>query len=264
MGISSFAYLAGGNEHEVVNPSGPGVLYLPRLIIMGGSTEVIAPYYFGVLTNIFTGKAFTSLEISGYLSNQALGQMPLFPFTTRYGIYEDGDIYLRTEISIAVSCPYDILFEEHILNPKADPDITIAADSSQSLKFGGFYSNNTGDDPSDISADGILMQFQDYFDLCVFYTYDGMNAVGLGTASGLWYPGMIITRYFRLHLSVQGSPHDVTDAGTFQSTGDDKAFDHRIPDPLTGGQNEGTVITGALDGDGYNEEEGAYTVIGVS
>jgi len=263
MGISSFAYLAGGNWHEIVNPYGSGLLYLPRLTLAGQPNQIISPYHGAALSDKFIGKAFSCFEVSGYLSNQALGEMPDYPFVTRCSIYEDGDIYLKTSIYTHQGTPYNIIFEEHLLDPKNDPDIILQRDTPPNLKFAGFYSNNPGPNPVDFSADGILVQFQDYFNVYVTYIMSNRKAVGLGTYNGSWIPGIIIIRYFRLHLSVLRSPHDVIDAATFQSIGSDKAFDHRIPDPLNGGPNAGQVLTGSLSGDGYNEAEGTYTVNGV-
>ena len=259
MGINSFAYLKGGDWHEVVNPSGSGLLYLPRLTVQGVSGGHISPNHGGEIAVIFKGKAFVQVNITGYLSNQTQGtDYEDFPFEIRYSIYEDGDIHIRTGFKNA-SGGSAVVIEEHILDPKDDNDITLERDNAPNLWFAGFRSNNTGNAINDLSHDGILVQFGDDFDNYVTYTDGDRNAVGLLKGPTFWDDAIEVVRYFRLHLSADGSPNDVTDSNSFQAVGDDKGADYRNPDPLTGGVDEGDVLTGSLFGDGYDEGEGAYT-----
>jgi hypothetical protein len=260
MGISSFAYLKGGDWHEAVNPQGSGILYLPRLTVLGISGGPIYPYCDGDLVTQFLGKAFARIDISGYLSNATQGTgFTDYHFETRYSIYEDGDIHLKTTIDLSAQASQAQVTEEHILDPRKDNDITLERDTAPNLWFAGFHSNNTGDSTSDLSHDGILVQFGDVFNTYVTYTDGDRNAVGLTKDPELWTPGSSHTRYFRMHLSANGSPNDITGSGDFQEVGDDKGADFRNPDPLTGGPNEGDVLTGSLEGDGYDEAEGTYT-----
>ena len=260
LGISSFAYISGGVWHEMVNPDGSGILYLPRLTVQGLSGGPITPWHSGIIDPKFIGKSFALIQISGKLSNATQGTgLITLSFTSDYAIYEDGDIYLNTTL-VRASPTYDTIdLEEHLLDPKDDADITLARDTAPDLKFAGFYSNNTGGGVADLSHDSFLAQYVDYLDTYVTDTDGDRNAVGLSISTVSWSPTALV-RNFRIHLSVSGSAHDITGSSTFESTGDGKAFDFRNPDPLTGGTDEGDVITGSLSGIGFDENEGCYTL----
>jgi hypothetical protein len=260
IGISSFAYLKGGVWHEAVNPSASGLLYLPQLDVPEISGEKIYPYHGGNIEVDFMGNAFAKFTINGYLSNSSQGEaLEEFMLQTEYSIYEDGDIHLKTRIVFGSQNAPIPVTEEHILDPKDDNDITLECDTAPNLWFAGFHSNNTGDDASDLSHDGILIQYGNHFTNYVTYTTGGRKAVGLAKAQEQWADGSIHNSWFRMHLSANGSANDVTDSNSFQSVGDDKGADFRNPDPLTGGIDEGDVLTGSLSDDGFDEGEGTYT-----
>ena len=260
IGISSFAYLKSGVWHEAVNPSASGMLYLPQLDVVEISGGKIYPYHSGGISIEFVGKSFVKITTTGYFSNPTQGEgFEDFAFATEYSIYEDGDIHLKTAIYLsALSAPMQVT-EEHILDPKDDNDITLERDTAPNLWFAGFHSNNTGNGASDLSLDGILIQYGNDFTNYVTYTSGGRKAVGLAKAQAQWTGGSVHYRWFRLHLSADGSTNDVTDSNSFQSVGDDKGADYRNPDPLTGGIDEGDVLAGSLVGDGFDEGEGTYT-----
>ena len=260
IGISSFAYLKGGDWHEVVNPSGSGILYLPRLSVQGMSGGPIYPYHSGGLQADFTGKAFVIITVSGYLSNPTQGGgLVNYQYEAIHSIYEDGDIHIKSLIAFTSGGLPAQVTEEHILDPKDDNDISLERDTAPNLWFAGFHSNNTGNGTSDLSHDGALIQYGDEFDTYVTDTSGDRNAVGLAKGQTAWGPDATYTRSFRLHLSADGSTNDITSSNDFQNVGDDKGADYRNPDPLTGGNNEGDVLTGSLSGDGYDEAEGTYT-----
>lgn len=260
IGVSSFEYLKGGVWHEAVNPSTSGLLYLPQLDVVGISGGKLYPYHSGVIYIEFVGKSFAKITMGGYLSNPTQGEgFEDFVFATEYSIYEDGDIHLKTTIVFSSENAPMLVTEEHILDPKDDNDITLERDTAPNLWFAGFHSNNTGNDASDLSHDGILIQYGNDFTNYVTYTTGGRKAVGLAKAQEQWINDSIHIYHFRLHLSANGSSNDVTDSNSFQSVGDDKGADFRNPDPLTGGADEGDVLTGSLVGDGFDEGEGTYT-----
>ena len=260
IGISSFAYLKGGVWHEAVNLSASGLLYLPQLDVPSISGGKLYPCHGGNIEVEFTGNAFVKFTITGHLSNSTQSEaLKEFMLETEYSIYEDGDIHLKTRIVFgSQNAPMQVT-EEHILDPKDDNDFTLERDTAPNLWFAGFYSNNTGDDASDLSHDGILIQYRNDFTNYVTFTTGGRKAVGLGKAQEQWADGSIHNSWFRLHLSADGSANDVTDSNSFQSVGDDKGADFRNPDPLTGGIDEGDVLTGSLSDDGFDEAEGTYT-----
>ncbi len=260
MGITSFAYLLGGDWHEVVNPSSSGLLYLPRLTSGDIPGSSITPYHGGSLTPLYIGSSFALLQIDGYLSNSTIGSgLTDFPFSTTYAVYEDGTVFIHTELTNGSGTDRMFEIEEHLLDPKSDPDITLEGNADPQLIFAGFYSNNTGSDPDDLSHDAILAQYGSDFDTYVTYTSIGCNSVGLALLGLFWPEGFVYERDFNLHLAVAGSPKDITTTANFQSTGDLIADDYRNPDPLSGGMDEGDVIIGSLLG-GFHKLEGAYLV----
>ena len=126
-----------------------------------------------------------------------------------------------------------------MLDPKDDSNITLERDVAPNLWFAGFHSDNTGDSASDLSHDGILIQYGDDFTGYVTYTQGNRNAAGLSKAAETWASQSIHDSNFLLHLSCDGSPGDVVDAESFEATGDELAADYRNSDPLGGGPDEG-------------------------
>lgn len=260
LGISSFEYLKGGVWHEAVNPSASGLLYLPQLDVLEISGGKIYPYHSGGIRIEFAGKSFVKITTTGNFSNPTQGEgFEDFLFATEYSIYEDGDIHLKTTIVFSSENAPMQVTEEHILDPKDDNDITLERDTAPNLWFAGFHSNNTGNGTSDCSHDGIFIQDGNDFTNYVTYTTGGRKAVGLAKAQTQWDNDSTRCSLFHLHLSANGSANDITDSNSFQSVGDDKGADFRNPDPLTGGIDEGDVLTGSLVGDGFDEGEGTYT-----
>jgi hypothetical protein len=239
MGISSFAYLKGGCWHDAVNPDGSGILYVPRLSVPSVDGGVLEPHHDGNISIEFVGQAAIKLLVSGYLSNSTQGSgLTDFPFTSHYMIYENGAVYIRTTILNSGEL-YSEVTEEHILDPKDDNDITLERDTAPNLWYAGFYSDNTGDSASDLSHDGILIQYGDDFTVYVTYTDGNRNAAGLSKTAETWVAQSVHDSNFLLHLSCDGSYGDITDAGSFEAIGDELASDYRNSDSLTGGPDEG-------------------------
>ena len=259
IGISSFAYMLGGCWHEVVNSTASKVLYVPQFTIVGLPGGPLVPYHSNSLAITFMGRAFASCIFECKLSNPTLGTgMNDYPCSLYYLVYEDGDLYICCELYNDSGQQQMILIEEHYLDPKEG--LVLLGDTAPQIKFAGFYSNNTGTNPEDFSHDGILIQNSNDLDTYITDTNGNRNAVGLGKALIAWPAGQWLRRFFRLHLSYAESPYEITDAVSFQAIGDLLAYDYRIPDPLTGGPNEGDVLIGSLVSDGYDEAEGAYTL----
>lgn len=260
MGISSFAYLLGGAWHEVVNPLSPALLYFPRLTIDGLLGGPIYPYHGGILSADFTGPTFAMFQIDGWLSNATQGTgLAYYPFTTTYAVYEDGSIYLQNDFTNASMDDQILTLEEHLLNPKDDPDIALDSDSDPDLMFAGFYSNNTGSGSDDLSHDGILSQTSTTYGIYITDTDGDRNTVGLAKGPQMWAVTGVIQSSFHIGLSMANSPRDVTSALDFQSVGSLVSNDYQNPDPLTGELNAGDVIIGNLLGGSYYKE-GAYLV----
>jgi len=256
-GITSFLYDKGGNEHNCVgNFAYPLVLFAPfftALSVPGGilwpdggtSTEVIKNFDW-----------FVQIKQSGYLRNVTIPVCTDYIYNVTWYIWPSGRIGCKLEAKNLSGSMLTLSEEAYRLNPANDSDINPERDTVPNLEWFGFWSNNTGNDPDDLSHDTICVPYIESLD-----TYGVSGKINRIYDSGVtWLNNETLTRWFLLALSVEGSWGDSANSTDLENHGDDISADLKNPDPLDGSANAGDVLTGTRVDSGFDEYTSAITV----
>lgn len=256
VGISSFKYETSGTWHECVESgTTPPILFCPYFSVVGLPGNVLYPsggYELGALVLPW----LVQVSQKGWLRNGSIPDSTDYEYEVLWSIWPSGRIYAHMRMENKSGADLTFFEEAYRLNPADDPDITLGRDAVPILNWFGFYSNNTGSGENDLSHDAIVVPWGGVLNR--YGTSGNTNRMYVGGEQ--WFDDTEISRCFCLALSVNGSWGDVTDSNGFQSRGDAVANDYLNADPLDGSQDAGDVLTGTIVDDGYDEEEGGYTV----
>jgi hypothetical protein len=258
LGITSFKYSTSGAWHECVETvNTPPTLFAPYFYSLDVPGNLLYPSGGYSLTVAAALLQFVQIIQHGYLRNPSIPDCTDYPIAVTWTLWPSGRVFCHIAIQILSSTIHVINNEAYRLNPANDPDITPGRDTAPSLKWFGFYSNNTGGSPSDLSHDCIVVPYQS--DLTLYTVNGNINSIWKTTL--IPFVGATIIRDFMLALSAYASHGDCTDSNDFQSRGDSLSSDFTLPDPLNGSPNAGQILLGTRIGDGFDESTGSYTLL---
>ena len=257
VGITSFMYEKGGNEHDCVGDMVyPMVLFAPFFTALSVPGGVLWPDGGTELEVEINLDWFVQVKQNGYMRNPTIQTSTDFPYKVTWFIWPSGRIGCRMEIKNLSGSTVLVNEEAYRLNPPNDSDINPGRDTIPNLEWFGFWSDNTGDVSDDLSHDAICVPYVASLD-----TYGESGKINrVYDTDVTWLYTQTFNRWFLLALSVEGSWGDCSDVSEFESRGDSISADVKNPDPLNGGPNAGDVITGTLIGSGFDEYSSAITI----
>jgi len=257
VGITSFMYKKGGNEHDCVGDMVyPMVLFAPFFTALSVPGGVLWPNGGTDLEVEINLDWFVQVKQNGYMRNPTIPTSTDFQYKVTWFIWPSGRIGCRMETKNLSGAVVLVNEEAYRLNPPNDSDINPGRDTVPNLEWFGFWSDNTGDESDDLSHDAICVPYVGSLD-----TYGVSGKINrIYDTNVTWLYTETLNRWFLLALSVDGSWGDCANTGEFESRGDSIGADVKNPDPLNGGPNAGDVITGTLIGSGFDEYSSAITI----